>query len=619
MQKAQEYYDLQEYDVALPLLFDALKQQPKNTDVKMFIARIYAEISQLDLSIEAYASVLADGYNEAAVKGIISNLVCQGNFKDARYYTTNYKLDFDFSDFLTVETDEGDVLYGGDEDDYDEAAEKRKQFRVVVYKKTKDGDNLITKKDFKDMSVEDLQGLSSAGEVFNFRELMDKLLNIDDGELAETEEPRRTDIGFKQVYPVPKKDCETTVKKAYDLFSAGRAEDALALLEKITPDCGKYYYLAQKNKVLCYLSMNRLSSMRTAAQEALKGLPDDYTLKCYYYMAAKLLEEEDEATKLFEEIVAIKPANLMEYMVKMDACRLALNHKGIIECADRVLEDLPYQPLILLLRGKGEYYDGYIKVARATFLEVLRLYPDNFEARTLIRKIDADDGSMMTYGDIELAIKRVKLMSEISLCVTDGRSLAKYFENKKDWQREIEFLLLNESDRNIHTIVSNMAGMLKEVFEKLLLKTTASEYLKLLMLTYYINAHYPKKVAVMAGKKLISVELPRYGWDKNLPEHIIMGADMAMADIIYKKENPKKYVVALTSRLLRVSEYLYGDGADKEIVRELSDPNFGIALKRALEDLATHSVKRLNPMTLQDEKYLTYIKIFEKIEEDYEI
>src|SRR5574344_1215544 len=141
VQKAQEYYDLEEFDVALPLLFDALKQKPDNVDIKLFIARIYAEMSQLDLSTEMCFSALADGYNAEAVKGIISNLMCQGDFKDARFYNQNFKVDFDFSDFLTVETNDGEVIYGGD-DDFDEADERRKQFKLTVYKKSKDGENL---------------------------------------------------------------------------------------------------------------------------------------------------------------------------------------------------------------------------------------------------------------------------------------------------------------------------------------------------------------------------------------------------------------------------------------------------------------------------------------------
>lgn len=621
VQKAEEYYNLQEFDVALPLLFDALKQQPDNADTKMFIARIYAEMSQVDLSTETCFSVLADGYNESAVKGIISNLVVQGNFKDARFFAQNFNVDFDFSDFLTVETGDGEVLYGGD--DYDEAAEKRKQFKVIVYKNTKDGKNLIGNKAVEDMTVDDLQNLPEGEEMFSFGELMEKLLNIEDvSEL--NPEPRRTEIGFKQVFPIPNTDCEGIIKKGYGLFTAGKSEEAVALLDTITPDCGKYYFLAQKNKVTCYLALNRLSSMRSSAQEALKGLPDDFSLKCYYYMSLKLLEEETEAEKLFEEILLLKPQGLVDYMVKMDACRLAMYHKGIIECADKVLEDLPYQPQILLLRGKAEYNDGLPKVARSTFLSVLRLYPDNFEARLLIRKIADDDGGLMTYGDIELAIKRVKLLSEINLLLSDGQGFLNYLKYNENAYENLEFLLMNESDRNVYNIVLALSHYLADVnvenlFKKLMLKLSASEYLKTVLISYYLFSSWPKKIVVTVGRRLTIIDLPRISWEKGLTEVATLAADMSFADFIMHENQPKKQILSLTSRLKRVSDYIISENSDRETVKNFLDIKDGVALKKAFSDITRHNVKKGRALNISDEKYFECIAILERIDEEYEI
>lgn len=95
---------------------------------------------------------------------------------------------------------------------------------------------------------------------------------------------------------------------------------------------------------MCYLALDRLQSMKIAAETALKGLPDDFSLKCYYYIALKLLDEKTDAEKVFLEIKTEKPKNTMEYMVKLDACRLALDHEGVLDAVENVLPDFPYQP-----------------------------------------------------------------------------------------------------------------------------------------------------------------------------------------------------------------------------------------------------------------------------------
>ncbi|UKI15188.1 MAG: hypothetical protein L6V85_04410 [Clostridiales bacterium] len=58
---------------------------------------------------------------------------------------------------------------------------------------------------------------------------------------------------------------------------------------------------------MCYLALDRLQSMKISAETALKGLPDDFSLKCYYYIALKLLDEKTDAEKVFSEIKTEKP------------------------------------------------------------------------------------------------------------------------------------------------------------------------------------------------------------------------------------------------------------------------------------------------------------------------
>lgn len=622
LDKANEAYDEQLYDEALPLLFSALKQDENNIEAKMLIARIYAEMGQPDYSSEMYYSVLADDDNTSAVKGIISNLMLQGYFRDARYYSDLYKTDYDFSDFLSVEDEDGEILYDGDEDDEDA---ERGVMHIVLSKKTLDGENLIGKKKTEDMTVEDIKNCPLGDELFSLKDLMEKLLAAENTESLEEiadDTHRRTEIGFKQVYPVTADDCEKIIADSYNLNNAGKPAEALELLNKIDTKCGKYYYLSQKSKVLCYLALNRYSSMKNAAEEAQKIFPEDYTLTCYRYIALKLLEENIEADKLLKEIIGRKASGTAECLVKLDVCRFAMYHKGIIECTDCLMEELPYQPQLLLLRGKAKFNNGQKKSARADFLEIIKLYPDNYEAKQLIEKIDSKNEDLLAYGDMDMSILRVKMCAQMSALEKDSAAFINYLKYDKDAVSDIEYLLLNESDRNIYGLISGLCGFMsasvEDMYKRLLLKISASQYLKMAILTFYFNAAAPKKVAVTVGRCLKIIEMPSYGWEKGLSDVVILAADMTMAEFIVKHKDCKKLILSLTSRLKMISEYLKSP-TDRSAADFFMNTTDGVAVRRALSDITLNKARTPYNADAADENYMKVIKLFKIIEDEYEI
>lgn len=223
----------------------------------------------------AYMTAYAKTKSKDAIKGIISNALVNGKFRLAKYYKDTYGVDYDFSEFLTVQTEDGETLFPDDE----EEQEFERHLRLVVSRKEKGGENLVKEKDLKNLknlTINDLEGLGGNPDFMKFSELMEKLLNFDDGEEDDKPEKRRTEIGFKQVYPRPSAECEQIISDAFKLFSTGKPQESLDLLKNINEKNGKYYYIAEKNKAMCYLALDRLQSMKIAAETALKGLPDDF-------------------------------------------------------------------------------------------------------------------------------------------------------------------------------------------------------------------------------------------------------------------------------------------------------------------------------------------------------
>lgn len=621
--RANDLYADENFADALTLLFEVVKRDEKNKDALILIGRIYADMNAFNESNVAYMTAYAKTKSKDAIKGIISNALVNGKFRLAKYYKDTYGVDYDFSEFLTVQTEDGETLFPDDE----EERELERHLRLVVSRKEKGGENLVKEKDLKNLknlTINDLEGLGGNPDFMKFSELMEKLLNFDDGEEDDKPEKRRTEIGFKQVYPRPSAECEQIISDAFKLFSTGKPQESLDLLKNINEKNGKYYYIAEKNKAMCYLALDRLQSMKIAAETALKGLPDDFSLKCYYYIALKLLDEKTDAEKVFSEIKTEKPKNTMEYMVKLDACRLALDHEGVLDAVENVLPDFPYQPQFLILYGKAQYNCGYIKPARATFLEIVRLYPDNFEARLLLDKINDGEDSLIPYGDMEVMLKRVRILSDLKMKMQDNIGFMNYLKYDKDAYRNIEYVLLNENEQNVYVLMTGLTTYVSkqmfDMYEKLLISPYASPYLKTLALTVYLSDAMPGEVAVAnIDEKLKIVKMADYGWEKGINDVVKAAAYFAFSQVIMREQKPKSAVDALSERLKRISGFLMSELSPKDIVKELNSIDSMVAMKDALCDLSTHRVRRSTPMTVIDEKYLRYVELLKEVDEKYEI
>lgn len=621
LSKAEEFYDLAYYEDALPMLFDVLKKDSDNKAAKMLTARIYAEMDQYDLSSEAYFSVLVSEDDTEAVRGVLTNLYCQNEMDAAEFYQKKYAVDYDIFEFFK---NEAFLPYSDDDDDGEEEPQKKRRLSLVVSKETKDGENKIEKGGYPEAGEYARYGCAE-GEAYNFKELVQQL--IDNVGEAENDGQNFGAAGkqqrFKQIYPLTNKECDEHINKAFKYFSSGHPEESIRTLDKIIEKNGRYYYLAQKNKSMCYLALNRLASMKASAEIALKGLPDDFTLKCYYYISLKLLEEYEAADKLFAEILKLKPSDAVEYMVLLDACRLALNHRGILECLEIILSEFPYQPQFMLLKGKAEYNLGRKKAARAAFLTVMKMYPDNYEARLMLEKIKYDDDSAMSYGEIELSIKRVKLYNEIFAKTQNARTFNSYLKTNADALRDIEFVLLNESERNVYGLTAQlypyMKGKLGETVRRMLLKINASDFLKTTLITYYLYGSYPDKISVAADKKLIDVILPTAKWMRGHSAEVVLAADMAIADFIVKQPLPRKEILSLTTRLERLGKFIAKKTSDQGLAARFKAMTDVGVLKKVFEDITLHKVKRTPSVSLKDEEYYRYLSIIGEIEEAYEI
>lgn len=627
LERANELYADESFADALTLLFEVVERDEKNQDALLLIGRVYADMNAFSESNLYYMRAYAKTKSKDAIRGIVSNALVCGKFRLAKYYKETYDVEYNLAEFLTFQNEDGETLFADDDDDDEEISERGRFLRLVVPRKEKGGENLAKEIDYTKLTIRDLEGLGGNMEFMKFSELMETLMSFEDDDDSSADnkgEKRRTEVGFKQVYPRPSSDCEKIIADAFKLFSSGKPAESLELLKNINEKNGKYYYIAEKNKAMCYLALDRVQSMKNSAEIALKGLPRDFALKCYYYIALKLLEENASAEKVYKEISAVQPKNTIEYMVKLDACRLALDHEGVLDAVESILPDFAYQPQFMILFAKARYNCGYIKPARAAFLEITRMFPDNVEARLMLDKINAGNDGLMVYGDLELMLKRVSILSDLKLKMQDSAELLNYLKYDKDAYKNIEFVLLNESDHNVYTIMSALAPytskQMFDMYEKLLISPYASAYLKNLALAVYLSVATPNEVAVAnVDEKLKVVKMTDYGWEKGVNEVVKASAYFAFAQIILREQKPKASVNALTARLKRLSAFGMSDLSPKDVVKELDSVDTMQAMRDALFDLSTHRIRTTPPMTVQDEKYIRYVELLKEVDEKYEI
>ena len=71
LERAEDFYDDENYFEALPLLNAVLEKDPGNVDAGMLVARIYAEMNDFETSDEKYMEVYRNTGDTDAIKGII--------------------------------------------------------------------------------------------------------------------------------------------------------------------------------------------------------------------------------------------------------------------------------------------------------------------------------------------------------------------------------------------------------------------------------------------------------------------------------------------------------------------------------------------------------------------
>jgi hypothetical protein len=597
LKRAEDMLAIEDVIGAISYIGRALDIDSDNVEANLLLADLYNSLSLLDNANQVYFNLISRNKNIEALQCLITNLMQMGDFTRAKYYNDKYDVDFDFSTQLG-----GRSEFSEEEDAYDD--EPSSPLKLVVSRSRAGGENKVKE------------------EIPDIAKLWEQLANLQ-AKAARSEAP--AEKAFKQVYPRTNKECEGLLEKGVELLMQGRHGEALVILSQIEKNNIKQYYEAQKCCAMCNLALGKYSDMLMAVDEAMKGKPDDYSLKCYRYIALKLLDEPFEAENALSVVLTEKPQTTMDLMNKLDVCRLAEYHAGVLENSLKVLEQLPYHPIFMVLYGKAQFNTGDKKGAIFTLKTVKKLFPEMWEPEILLERIEKYNVDRLSYSDIETTIKRVKTLSEINLSVYDTHDFAEYLRGYDGAKRKLQFVLSGDVDVAYGKLLASLGGIysaeLRKVYDRVLMDVRVGAVNKKGIISSIILARDESSIKALFGNFYKEVKIKPLAECDKLPKVLEAAYALCFAEYLANENRYEAVIAELTDYVNRLISVIDKMGPEDWLYAELSGLRSADMLKTVLYERVKLSVNKQNKVYLKEVGGSTYVKyknVLKQLEERYE-
>ncbi len=224
------------------------------------------------------------------------------------------------------------------------------------------------------------------GDLFNEAEMMD--MDIDDlYDIIEELEDRTFDLdnskGLKLVY-----DRDIYQKKillsANNLMGRQEFDKALTTFAVIKPD-SNFYNEALNGITLCHYLAKNYVCAEAVAKEAERLYPDDAYMLCNRLLLADKMRSKAETEKYLSALLAKNDLTDNErYRAAMVFCETD-RHGYAAEALEKLLEETPYDPQVLLLCAQAQYNGGNLTRAAALCRIMIKADEDDSIARYYLK------------------------------------------------------------------------------------------------------------------------------------------------------------------------------------------------------------------------------------------
>ncbi len=198
---------------------------------------------------------------------------------------------------------------------------------------------------------------------------------------------------IRVVYPPEKADFSVELKTGKLALASGDFKGAITQFSKVSKG-SKEYVEAMTELCVAYFMHGDMDTAMTLSKELVRENQDNVIILCNHAGMLFAKNDVDKSLYYYEKALALQPQNLEEYY-KLATCSLEHKRADIgVKFLQKVIDDRPYEPTLLQLKGLGLINSGDYQGAKQTFLDMYKIDPENaitkYYARLSQRLIDGE-------------------------------------------------------------------------------------------------------------------------------------------------------------------------------------------------------------------------------------
>lgn len=234
---------------------------------------------------------------------------------------------------------------------------------------------------------------------------------------------------FRIVYPKSDSYYQGIIDKAYKLLHERKFDEAILLLDEVD-EKSPLKRNADHIALVCFMMKEDVDGVIVNAKRVLERDKDNLSAKCTLATAYLVQDKQEEANRIVEDILSSEYSSGEDMLMVLHLLVNMEMHSKVIVYAKKLLNELDYQPQVMIWLSQALYNIG-----------------QKDEARKLMHKVD------VIFGDKTPASYMLKLYNENvdSVSYTMGMAVAKIVSQRK----QIKAFLSADSEELTRVIESD--------------------------------------------------------------------------------------------------------------------------------------------------------------------
>lgn len=399
-----------------------------------------------------------------------------------------------------------------------------------------------------------------------YAQLAMNFLDADDAEVAEyyirdysdeydinyPENGSRTN-GLKFVDQHDESRDEEIISRAYQLVSDRRFDDAIALMDRVSPN-SKYRETANHIVLICLMLQNNVDAVIDNAKAMLEKYGDSLLIKCTLASAYMMEDRLMDAYAIAEEVIATDHTRIDDILLILPILVNLDMHSQVIKYTRRILAQNEWHPNTMIWLAIALYNIGQKAEATRVMRQVDTIYgeysPASYFLRLFATSPDSVEYSLnLPRNERMLRIRRAEELLRMPFAKLK-ETLCDESANG-DSVRELIDWVMDDGGEELRCVLAKKLALLNDectegMFRRYLIKSGISYELFSVMFISLLDAPEPiLRVNIVAQDRYKEMRIfkPLVYFKTPMP---LKGAiKVALTDIAFTDEEPEEYIDAL--------------------------------------------------------------------------